>query len=498
MELKKNGDLVYASIKMFSSQELTQFKRFLKFEYNKPAPFLKITNLASKLAIEWSFGESFPEKKLKQNCDEDIVKNFVKYKYKLKQSVENYVNYLGTSEQSKSTSIHCFFRKAFFINYHYFYKLGLYHIAHQEMENLAKEAFEVGHYDFSDVLYRNLNHFSTYAFANALDAIEENKRIYAILLERNATVNYHTEIIFYLQLFFNATNLYIKDLDVINEEILAFEKIEKKDFQPIITLNHLLAEAFLSTSKNDFHRDLEINMEIVEFYKIHKDLPPSIKRHNFSVIYNASLAARRLKNEELSKKFLDEAAIFLEETTDLEIKFRKHYYYFLLGGRLDHNIFFESDTSLLLNSLNKIKEAMENGEIKLSKVQVWNKISCDTMCYYLAEKFETSYEISHLHCTEDNFDLMTFVCHILTQYHLFDADFLSYSYRNSVRHIETKKKYSDKDIAELKTIMSLLKKAKVKKDEKLKKDIEASILKFRNDGFFFIHERIAEVFIKNF
>lgn len=498
MDLKKSGDLVYASIKMFSAQELAQFKRFLKFEYTKPAPFLKITSIASKLTGDWNFGTSFPEAKLKEKCDEDILKNFVKYKYKLKQSLENFVNYLGSTDQSKSTAIHFFYKRAFFIHYHYFYKLGLYRIAYQEIENLAKETFEAGHFDFSDVLYRNLNYFTPFAFADPFEAIQESKRIGKILHEHQPILNYHTEINIYLQLFFNASKTSLQESDLLDEEILAFEKIEKQDSEPIIVLYHLLAEVFLSTATKNLQRDLDVNLEIVDFYKKNKDLPASIKRHNFSVMYNVSRAARRLKKEELSKKHLDEATIFLEESTDIDVTVRKHYNYFLLGGKLDHNIFFEYDADKLLNTLYAVNNALEKEEILMTKVQIWNKVNTDIMCYYLAEKFEKGYELSYKNCAEDNLDLVALLCHILFQYQLFDAEFLSYSYRNTIRNIETKKEYSEEEIAELKTIMSLLKKAKLKKDKKLKNDIEASILKIRNEGFLYIHERVAEVFVRNF
>lgn len=92
MSLKKNGDFVYAYIKMLSSPELIQFRRFLKFEHTKPQPYLEILNKANEFTAEWSFKEAFPEKQLKEKCEKEVLRNFAKYKHNLKQSLENFVS----------------------------------------------------------------------------------------------------------------------------------------------------------------------------------------------------------------------------------------------------------------------------------------------------------------------------------------------------------------------------------------------------------------------
>lgn len=183
-----------------------------------------------------------------------------------------------------------------------------------EMENLAKEAYELGHFDFSDILYRNLNYLTSYAFSDPIEAINENKRIRKIQLDNKSTVDYHTNIIFYLQLFFNSTKLPKESIEMIKEDVKAFEKIKREDSKTVIALNHLLAEVFVSTATNDFQRDLDSNLKIVTFYNEHNDdIPSDIKKNKFSAIYNASLAARMLRNEKISKEMLEEARFFLEK-----------------------------------------------------------------------------------------------------------------------------------------------------------------------------------------
>lgn len=499
MKLKKKGDLIYAYIKMFSSKELTQLKGFLKFEHANPSPYLDIVNLALEFTSGWNFKDSFPEKELKEKCEKNVLKNFAKHKHALKQSIENFVSYLGITDQSEIKANFYFYKRAFLINYHYYYKLGLYGLGYEEMENIAKEAFELGHFDFSEILYRNMNFFTSYAFSDPLDAIAENKRIREIYLNNKGSVDYHTDIIHYLQLFYNAANLTEDSIEIIKEDIKAFEKISRDDSKVVIALNHLLAEVFVSTATNDFQRDLDSNLKIVDFFNKHKDkIPIGIMKNKFSAIFNASLAARKLLNEEVSNEMLEEARLFLENNLDLDAKTRKRFYFFLLSGRVDHSICFEKDSTIILKNQYAIDEAIANNEVELTSMQEWSRRFSSILCFYITENFESSYELSYKYYTEYNFPLTSIICHILSQYHLFDADFLTYSYRNIARHLDTKAECSKEERSLLKKLMNLLKKGKVTKEEVIKVQILEIIEQLKNRTYILGHKCVAKVFERNF
>lgn len=493
MKLKKQSDILYAIIKRQPVSELKQFKRFINFEHQKPKQYLSFLDQIIKLVADWDINENFPEDKLKQKCSDDVIKKFTIYKFKLKKSIFNFNQYLVVStDHDKDFRRMAYFLQEMTLSFSVYARFGFFDFFYNRIDFLAEQAFDDGKFALSNNLYNSMYYFIDLVFPAYKETLQEERRIKKkidLIYQKMADFN---ETIFYQRLLFNASENDAKDL--IQNEIENFQLLNEGLSSDVANINRSLAETHLSNLLKDDNAHISANEKIINFLDKNPDVSNLLKRHNFTARINAFHSALHIDDEKLAIKLLEDSNTFLQKKM-LPFNLTEEFYFHYLNGKITYNNYYEKDAAIMLSDVNKLKETIENA---VSKHYLGISLTSNYIyAYYISEHFDLAYETSNSNYKTENYSAIVLICHILSQYHIFDFDFLTYSYRSISRNLSTNETYSEQEIATIKKILNLLLKLKSKKDIALKNEIATLILLLK-DGFYKkIQERIADVFIKN-
>lgn len=495
MKLKKQGNITFALINSLSSSELSQFKKFVQFEFVKASPYLKMLSFIEKYA-DFDYQENiFPEDKLIKSCGDEVAKKYTKLKHQLKQSIERFIGYLALKNEPKSNIKHIpYFLVKTLVNYNSLYRLNLLEDVDSKFEEIAKEASYNGYFDLSSHIYSTVMHNIPFAYKDKLKSIERAKEIKKSMMLAEQNQIDRSEVRFYNSVFFNAVN----HLSNIQKEIKDFDNLELNLSETSVGRSYYYTKSNLAFISKDYRKVIESNIKIIELLDSKEDLPDIVYHHYFSARTNASQAAMFIGEKDLALKLLEEAGEFLKKTDKLKPYVLKEFNFSLLRGKLMYNTKFEENLDKLKSSISSIENAINSEEVILNPFQQ-NEISDVLLLLnYIAGDYEKSYDIGY---QKDNNKLSNFalICYILSLYHLFDLDFLKTTYRNIERIILENDNYTKFEKKNFKVILSKLKRLKVfgKEDENLLLEIVDLIHSFE-DNFAHIEQRISNSFKNNY
>lgn len=496
MELKKQGNFVFALISSLNTSEVKQFKRFLNFEFTKPEPYLKIVSFIEKQKDFDYEKEVFPEDLLLKNCGPDIEKKYSKLKHQLKHSLERFIAYLTVKEeQNNEIKYLTYFQVKSIIVYKSLIRLQLLKDLDVKMEALAIEAKENGYFDLSSHFYSTTIHNVNYSHKNKNESIKRTKELQESIIQVEKNQSMRSRIRFYNTIFFNSFN----HLESIKKDIADFEKIDIRNLKPQVKISYYATNSNLTAIRQDYQSWYETNLEIINLVKNNKDLPLIYNHYKFSSRFNAFQAALLLGKKDVSFNLLEEVDTLINDTDKLFHTTLKEKGYDLLKSKLLFILKFEKNKDIIISKINEIECAIENKTVILNLFQKSQLENALLILHYITEENSKSYDIGYKNIANNKLSVHSFICFLLVQYHQFDIDFLESSFRNILRTNLDNLSYSKVEVNGIKTIMSNLKKLKTAQGHKQKivQEICDEINNFE-DKFLQLEKRIVFTFSKSF
>lgn len=498
MVLKKQSDILFALIKKMPSNEITQFKRFVKFEQHKPQAYLKMLDCILKITDTWEINEAFPEEKLKKKCGSEITKKYTHYKHLLKKNAFNFNKYLLISEKKNENFKDLdYFKKELAVCSSIYSRFGFYEKLYSRLKELAAEAYDADFYSFSIHIYESMYHYVGMVFPTTEAALKEQKEIRNKITHIEKLSKEFSKTNFYKSYFFLANSLPATHKNLISEDLENFKKFEPKLYTDTIKIDYLLTEVHLSVFNNDYNKNLQANLNLIEFLDKNDNISTKLIRHRFTARFNAFHTALHINNNTLANKLLEEANDFLQSTDKLTESFKKYFYGFYLNGKITFNNYVEGNLENLSKDIDKMEEAIKNQDTVISPDHMFFLKGDYAFSYYLSKNYTLCYDTVESISTKKSLPSLVLVCYILSQYHLFQFDFLENAYRAIQRNLLSKESYSDEEISTIRKIQSRLIKLSATKDKKYVQEIYQLILKIKNPFYLKINSRIAETFKEN-
>lgn len=497
MELKKKGDLVYTLIKTLTNKERLQFKKFLTFEYEKPEKYIKMADVIYEFCDDWIHSDAFPENLFKEKCDADILKSFSKNKLKLKQSIINYKSYLVSSNNELNpVKNYSYFVKKLALNFQILLPAKLDELVTENMEELATESFDVDMYDLNNfILVKSFMHVSYSSFDKEV-ALEKIISLQSKLETNKKIFDNYAALEFYISLFHKLTDEPLENVEKYKNEIDGLENL-KIDFSNITNvISYYQAKEYLYVYLNDKKKRLETNLDYIAFFEKQSNLSVRDQFYLCGVKSNTAIAANENNDPLLSKRLLKELEIFLAENETFAPGHIQMFTLENLSGKIMHNIYFEKNSNIILDAISAMENATSDKNVIL-RGGLQEEINLSYVySYFIIKDYKSCYELIDSMYKNEDLNSLTLACYLIAQFHLFDLDFLNYSFRNLLRIIKNKNSYSKIEIKKIAKIMSLLKKLKVSNNKLERNEVSELILSFKDDFYLFVHQRIADEFVK--
>lgn len=499
MELKKQGNFVFALISSLSSSELKQFKRFLKFEFTKASPYLKMVTFIEKYQDFDYVNDVFPEDLLLKKCGSEIEKNYAKLKFQLKQSVERFVGYLALKEVPKyDLKDFMYFIVKILLTYQAAFKLRLEKEVDVKLEMIAKDAIKNGYYAIAIQLYFVLSFFVNPIYSNKKMAIKRARQLRQYVTECIANLIYDNNLKFYNSIFSYIGN----NVQLVKKDIKEFLKLTVNTPMISLKINHLIIRTKVFEILKDYQSILDTNLEIIEILKNHSKEIEFYTIPQFGVLSNAFKAAMHLNKEETAMGIIEDAEKFYTTVSVAQYKkmplMKQNDFTILISLKLEYNLKFTFEKLELKSTLNSLENYVETDELSISPLNESYFFNKKIVYNYLIENYTSSYDIAYENILSKKLDVFSILCYVISIYKLFNIDFVEATYRNLKRTILKDTKIDEDELLLLNTIMLKLKKHKTTNDkrDKILIEIKELILSLKDD-YLFLNKRIANAFLKD-
>lgn len=450
-----------------------------------------------KITAEWKINETFPEDKLKKKCGKEITKKYTHYKHLLKKNVFNFNKYLLISKKDNENIKNIsYFLKELSLSSSVYLRFGFYQKLYSRLKELANEAYVSEFFALSVHLYNSLYYYTGMAFPTTEEAINEQKFIKNKIIEIEKVSEECSKTNFYKSYFFLSTSLPKAQKDLITEEIETFKSFKPVFYSNISKIDYHLAEVHLSVFTKDYKSNLKANMDLIDFLEKNTNTPPTLARHNFTARFNAFHTALHLNNNSLAKSLLEDANNFIQTTNILSDNFKKHFFGFYLNGKITFNNYVEGNVENLTIDAFRMQEAIKNKEVYISPDHLFYLTGDIVFSFFLSNNYSLCYDTVNNISSKKVLPPLVLICYIISQYHLFQFEFLENSYRAIRRNQLLEENYSKEEISSIKKIQSRLIKLSTTKDKKYVQEIYQLILTIKNPFYLNINKRIAHTFKK--